>query len=185
MLDHFEAAWATTHALERGYVNDPADPGGETNHGITVAVARAHGYMGPMRDLPMSLATLIARSEYWDKLHLDSVAQWSVRIAGELFDTNLNFWGGASVKFLQRALNGLQEPYDLIEDGKMGSTTLERLATFLRTRPAGEVVMLRALNSQQCSDYLRQAALTPAKRRFLYGWILNRVQMDASQERRA
>ena len=29
---------------EGGYVNDPNDPGGETNWGCTVAVARANGY---------------------------------------------------------------------------------------------------------------------------------------------
>ena len=34
---------------EGGYVNNPNDKGGETCWGITVAVARANGYAGPMR----------------------------------------------------------------------------------------------------------------------------------------
>ena len=35
-------------AVEGGYVNDPRDPGGETNHGITKAVAVDAGYLGAM-----------------------------------------------------------------------------------------------------------------------------------------
>ena len=37
---------------EGGYVDHPADKGGATCFGITQAVARAHGYAGPMRQLP-------------------------------------------------------------------------------------------------------------------------------------
>jgi replicative DNA helicase len=33
---------------EGGYVNDPLDPGGETNWGVTVGFARANGYLGLM-----------------------------------------------------------------------------------------------------------------------------------------
>ena len=36
---------------EGGYTNNPNDKGGETNFGITVAVARAFGYTGPMTSM--------------------------------------------------------------------------------------------------------------------------------------
>ena len=45
---------------EGGYVNDPRDAGGETCWGITVAVARANGWTGPMKDLPRETAAAIS-----------------------------------------------------------------------------------------------------------------------------
>ena len=43
-------------AVEGGYVNDPNDAGGATNHGVTEQVAREHGYAGAMQSLPKGMA---------------------------------------------------------------------------------------------------------------------------------
>ena len=43
------AMLASLYADEGGYVNHPSDPGGETNHGVTIGRAREAGYRGPMR----------------------------------------------------------------------------------------------------------------------------------------
>lgn len=50
---------------EGGYVNNPKDPGGETNYGITIATARANGYTGSMRTIPMSVVEAIYRKKFW------------------------------------------------------------------------------------------------------------------------
>ena len=60
---------------EGGYVDHPADKGGPTCFGITQAVARAHGYAGPMRQLPRSEAVAIYRRLYWLRPRLDEVAE--------------------------------------------------------------------------------------------------------------
>ena len=75
---------------EGGFVDNPADKGGPTCFGITEAVARAHGYAGPMRQLPRSVAVAIYLRLYWQRPRLDEVAKRSDRLAAELFDTGVN-----------------------------------------------------------------------------------------------
>jgi len=50
-MSSFDKAWAKTGMAEGGYVNDPSDSGGETNHGITIKVARRNGYLNAMKDM--------------------------------------------------------------------------------------------------------------------------------------
>lgn len=179
--DYFAAAWARTLSAERGYSNDPNDPGGPTNHGITEAVARRFGYVGDMKDLPVEVATAIAKRAYWDPLRLDSMSAICPEVAAEVFDTHFNLWYPAAALFLQRALNALNRRGvlypDQVEDGQIGEKTLNALAAFIlvRGKVSGARVLLALLNAQQACDYMRQCASNPAKEEFLFGWILNRV----------
>src|SRR4051794_26318233 len=123
---------------EGGYVNHPADKGGPTCFGITEAVARAQGYCGAMRDLRRDEAAAIYRRLYWTRPRLDAVAERSLRLAAELFDTGVNMGPAVAVTFLQRALtalnrNGKDYP-DLVPDGRIGAVTVAALDSFLRIR---------------------------------------------------
>lgn len=68
---NFEAALQLVLKHEGGYANHPSDPGGETMYGITKATARAHGYVGPMRSIPMYVVRDIYRKSYWDAVDGD------------------------------------------------------------------------------------------------------------------
>src|SRR3954447_10018217 len=92
---------------EGGFVDHPADRGGPTCFGITQAVARAHGYAGPMHQLPREEATVIYRRLYWLRPRLDEIARRSGRLAAELFDTGVNMGPAVAITFLQRALTAL------------------------------------------------------------------------------
>jgi lysozyme family protein len=166
---------------EGGYVNQAADSGGPTCFGITEAVARAHGYAGPMRLLPRDEAAAIYRRLYWTRPRLDEIAGRSSLLAAELFDTGVNMGPAVAVTFLQRALtalnrNGKDYP-DLVPDGRIGAATLTALDGFfaIRGKRSGETVLLRALEALQGERYLRLAERRPANEAFLYGWLANRI----------
>lgn len=166
---------------EGGYVNHPDDRGGPTCFGITQAVARAHGYMGSMRNLPRSEAVAIYRRLYWLRPRYDQVARRAPRIAAELFDTGVNMGPAVATTFLQRALTALnrnaRDYPDLTPDGRVGPITLKALDSYLRTRgrTGGETVLMRALEALQGERYLRLAERRPANEAFLYGWLANRI----------
>src|SRR5215218_9268695 len=166
---------------EGGYVNHPADKGGPTCFGITEAVARAHGYAGPMRQLPRGEAVAIYKRLYWLRPGFDGIASRSVRIAAELFDAGVNMGPAVAATFLQRALTALNrnasDYFDLVPDGRIGNQTLGALDAFLAKRGLkdGETVLMRALEALQGERYLRLAERRPANEAFLYGWLANRI----------
>lgn len=166
---------------EGGYVDHSADKGGPTRFGITEAVARAHGYAGPMSELPRDEAAAIYRRLYWLRPRFDQVAARVPRVAAELFDTGANMGPAVASTFLQRALTALNrgghDYPDLTPDGRVGPATLAALDAFLevRGRNGCETVLLRALEALQGERYLRLAEKRPANEAFLYGWLANRI----------
>ncbi|TCS37500.1 putative peptidoglycan binding protein [Paucimonas lemoignei] len=168
--------------VEGGYVNDPADSGGETIWGITAAVARAFGYAGAMKDMTKAQAKEIYRARYWTQPKFDQVGRLSAPIAYELFDTGVNMGQTVAGKFLQRALNVLNNGAtifpDLTVDGAIGKMTLYALETYLKARGVtGENTLLKMLNAQQSVRYLELAESRPKDERFMFGWQTNRVEM--------
>lgn len=163
----------STVKAEGGYVNDPSDKGGETNYGITVTTARANGYMGPMRDLPLQTAKDIYRSEYLVK---PGFSTFPSEIAAELFDTGVNMGPATATKFLQRAINALQGS-GLVVDGKMGPATRNAVAVYLASRSNASAILVKALNCLQGVRYIEVVEANPSQRKFINGWIGQRVEI--------
>jgi len=117
-MSDFDKAFDLLIGNEGGYVNDPKDPGGETNWGITKTVAVANGYTGDMRTMPKETAKAIYRKMYWDKLQCD---QFPFVVAFQLFDAGVNHGNSQAVKFLQRALS-------VADDGVIGAKTIAAIS---------------------------------------------------------
>lgn len=167
---------------EGGYCNDKDDLGGETCWGITVAEARKFGYTGPMITLPRELAFDIYEQKYWFAVGFDKVAEVSVPVAAELFDTGINMGVGKAGEFLQMSLNALnrqgQDYADIDEDGAIGPGTIRALKAYLAKRgERGVDVLLKALNCLQGARYIDISRKRGQNESFVYGWLDNRVSL--------
>lgn len=166
---------------EGGYVNNPNDRGGATNFGITEVVARASGFKGNMKDLPLATAKDIYKKQYWISPRFDQVNVISNAVAEELLDTGVNCGTGFAKPLLQRALNLLNNQGqggwpDLAIDGVYGAATLNALKIYLGKRgKEGEKVLVRTLNIMQGQRYIEICERNPSQEQFFYGWINNRV----------
>ncbi|CAB4124529.1 zliS Lysozyme family protein [uncultured Caudovirales phage] len=105
-------------AHEGGYVNDPRDPGGRTNRGVTQRAWEA--YIGHSVDEPTMRALSVAdvtpfyKTQYWDKIKGDALPSG---IDCVVFDYAVN--SGTS-----RAAKALQQAAGVLVDGAIGPATL-------------------------------------------------------------
>lgn len=113
---------------EGGYVNDPADPGGETKYGIS---KRAHPHVD-IANLTLEGAMDIYQDDYWDTIKADCVAS-HFRLA--YFDCAVNQGTNYAVEALQATkairVDGVVGP-NTINAGK--SMTLHDVARYLAAR---------------------------------------------------
>ena len=167
---------AGVFAVEGGYSNNPADPGGETNHGVTVAVARSHGYSGPMREMPKETAQQIYIGSYVEGPGFHRVVAISPAVGEKLVDAGVNAGTGRSARWFQRALNQLSRGGadfpEVAVDGKIGAQTLAAYQALERKRgrvKACELV-LKLLDAQQGAHYMSLNKPT-----FIVGWADKRL----------
>ncbi|AYJ85514.1 hypothetical protein D3Y57_05385 [Sphingomonas paeninsulae] len=182
MIQSIDSILAATVATEGGYVNNPNDKGGETNFGVTVAVARANGFAGDMKTMTKAQALEIYRSIYFIKPGWGFVMSVSVGIATECYDTGVNMGPKVAAVFLQRTLNVLnrqgKDYADIKVDGAVGPATTNALRALIAKRGHdGESVVLKALNCLQGARYIELAEGRQANEDFCYGWLSNRVEL--------
>jgi lysozyme family protein len=177
----FDDSFEKVVGIEGRYSHNPRDSGGETMYGITLRVARAYGYQGPMQAMPLATAKAIYREGYWDKLRLDQVAAVAgARVADEIFDTAVNLGAAKAGTYLQRSLNVLNQGAvmyaDIPVDGDVGPLTIEALRSYCRRRGQdGNTVLLRCLNALQGAFYIDLAEKREKDETFVFGWFKNRV----------
>ena len=154
MADFLQAVNITL-VREGGYVDNPADPGGATNFGITQADMPGQD----MRKVTVPMAIEHYREHYWKPLYNSITNQ---PICNKLFDAGVLLGIGTAVKILQKAL--------LIDvDGTFGDGTLLALNACL-TPPA----LLQAFKNELVIHVVGIGAAKPAERIFVNGWI-NRI----------
>lgn len=133
---NFDSAVSVVLKHEGGYTNNPSDPGGPTDFGISLRFLRAAGIDGDgnrsthvtiadIKSLTPNKAKNIYYKFYWKKNNFNKVN--SLRIATSLLDMNV-LMGNEAILLMQRALN---EPRQIVkEDAIMGPETLNAINNF-------------------------------------------------------
>lgn len=170
--------------MEGGEVNNPKDPGGHTNHGVTQKVAESHkevlakeyGWDGKIGSLTREMAAEIYIDDYVLKPNFVAFADISPAVTHKLVDAGVNTGVSRPAKWIQLSLNEMSrggKDYPKIQvDGKVGAGTVNAYKALQKKR--GKVaackVMIKLLDAKQLTHY---TSLNMPE--FVYGWIANRI----------
>lgn len=159
-MANFDQALPWILAHEGGWADDPDDPGGATNFGITLATAQRHGIPNKTQLCLITPEQVsdIYRADYW---RFSGVV--SQGVATKIFDMAVNFGMNAAVKLVQGALNDLGA--DLTVDGVWGPKTETCMNAVERQR------MLDILVWESILKYKGIVAHRPESHKFLGGWL--------------
>jgi lysozyme family protein len=168
---------AAIFASEGGYVFDKRDPGGETNNGVTKAVAMAAGYTGTMKDLSQGQAVVIYVTNYINKPGYDKIINLSAAVGQKVVDAGVNTGTSRSSRWFQQSMNSLSRggvDFPQINvDGKIGAGSIKSFEALRRIR--GNVraceLTLKLLDAQQATHYISLTNLS----QYTPGWVDHRI----------
>lgn len=165
-------------AREGGYVNDPDDPGGATNFGVTIGTMRRLGLdltgdgvisTADVRRLTRDQAIDIFITHYFDR---PRIAELPNAIQASVFDMYVNA-GANAVRILQRLLNRMG--YEIAVDGILGPQTIAAAHEAYENAPKH---FANAYGIERRNYYFRLADARPASRKYARtraggkgGWI--------------
>ena len=143
---------------EGGYVNDPQDPGGETNFGIA---KRSHPDVD-IKNLTEDGAKEIYKEHYWDRNKVEDLPEDLRHI---YFDMCVNQGRGRAVKIMQRAANA--KGADLVVDGGMGPKTIAAM----------DGVELQRVRAYRVKYYADLVTRKPDLEKFYFGWFRRALEV--------
>lgn len=147
----FSEALEYVRPNEGGYVNDPDDPGGETNLGIS-----KRSYPDEdIKNMTEERSAEIFQRDFWDRPKLGKLPD---RLATKVFDSCVHVGNVTCVKLLQEQLGVTQ-------------TGIVNDATIKAVEKEGEDAVLKGYVSTMKGYYKDIAKRKPASKKYLKGWI--------------
>ena len=112
-MSWFDQCFDKLISHEGGVSENPKDPGGLTNYGIS---QRAYPNLD-IRSLTLAEVKQLYKRDYWDRAQCDQLPS---QLSYLVFDAAVNSGIGQSIRFLQRAVG-------TADDGVMGAITLSAI----------------------------------------------------------
>lgn len=121
MLENWENSFQMVLKHEGGFVNNPKDPGGITNLGVTKAAWESYwgrsSSEAEMRSLTPNIVKPFYKAMYWDKIKGD---QLPAGVDYAAYDLAVNSGVGRAAKYLQQIAG-------VVADGAIGPKSLEAI----------------------------------------------------------
>ena len=153
----FDKAITIVLKHEGGYVNNPKDPGGETNFGIS---KRSYPQVD-IKNLTPEQASEIYKRDWWDKYRFNKI--YNDDIASKLFDLSVNVGNRQAVTIVQRALKAIGRVIN--EDGIIGKNTIANINN------SAADLLLACIKCEAAGFYRVLVAKNPTNSIFLNGWL--------------
>ena len=141
---------------EGGYVNNPNDPGGETNFGI----CKKSYPKVDIKNLTKDGAKAIYKKDYWDKVNGDQINDQN--LATSVFDFAVNAGTGTAIKQIQKTLN-------VTADGVLGPKTMAALNS-----SSG---LSKSFAKRRVRYYIDIVKNKPTQIEFLVSWINRTIDL--------
>ena len=104
---------------EGGYVNNPHDPGGETNHGVTIG-SWSNWLRRPIKPGEMAKLTLEDVKPFYKEIYWKQCQNLPTGLDYAVFDACINMGSGRAIKLLQESLG-------CVADGVIGPNVLQAI----------------------------------------------------------
>lgn len=157
---NFDKAVEVVLKHEGGYVNDPVDPGGETNMGIS---KRAYPYLN-IKELTKKDAKDIYFKDYWLKAKCSKLPE-ELRMI--YFDMVVNMGKSRAVKILQKAITA--KGVKTAVDGGIGPQTISNAL-----KSGLEPDRLRSYRVKYYADLIGRK---PKLEKYWFGWYRRALQV--------
>lgn len=163
MRDDIEQIIQRLIEREGGYVNDPDDPGGETNMGIS---RRAHPDED-IKNMTQARAAQIYYEEYGKRINIDGLVGLNPDLAEVLLDAAANVGVSRAVSWVQFILG-------LPTDGIWGPRTEAAVAASFVMDPEW---LIDQITLARIRHYVNLADGHKGNRKYLLGWVKRALEV--------
>lgn len=169
-MSNFTEAVHIVLGNEGHYVNDPVDPGGATNFGVSLRFLKGVGEdidkdgdvdIDDIKNMSVEDAMDIYQKYWWDKYSYELIEDQA--LATKIFDLSINMGSKQAHKLIQRAC--WATGHELVDDGVLGEKS------FYAISKSNPQILLGAFRVEAAGFYKTLMKRKPAFEKYRRGWL--------------